>query len=89
MNYSNATSSKPMQGSGGTKNATWLMKLLLMLSLVLTSGCVSVKYENANDLIKAHPDGFHDAVHASPEAEEFVRECLYTIVELEEKLEGL
>lgn len=67
---------------------SWWITPSLMLSLVLTSGCVTVKYDNAHDLIKKHPDGFHDAIHASPEAEEFVRECLYTINDLEEMLEA-
>jgi len=62
--------------------------LLPMLLLILTSGCVSVKFENASDLIKMHPKGFKDAVNASPESQVFVRDCLHTINELEEKLEA-
>jgi len=62
------------------------MTLLLMLSL--TSGCVITKYENAHDLIRKHPKGFRDAVNASKESEVFVRDCLYTINELEEELES-
>jgi len=34
-----------------------------------------------------HPEGFTDAVNASPESKAFVRDCLHTINELEEKLE--
>jgi len=60
---------------------------LLMPLLILASGCVTVKYENASDLIKMHPKGFTDAVNASPESEAFVRGCLHTINELEEMLE--
>ena len=62
--------------------------LLLMPLLILVTGCVSVKFENASDLIKMHPKGFTDAVNASPESEVFVRDCLHTINELEEKLEA-
>jgi hypothetical protein len=53
----------------------------------MTSGCVSVKHENAHDLIKMHPKGFSDAINASAEAELFVRDCLLTINELEETIE--
>lgn len=49
---------------------------------------MSVKFENASDLIKMHPKGFTDAVNASPESQVFVRDCLHTINELEEKLEA-
>ena len=66
---------------------TWLMKLLLTLSL-MGSGCVVVKYENAHDLIKANPKGFEDAVNASDESREFVRDALKTINELEEIIES-
>ena len=66
---------------------TWLMKLLLTLSLT-GSGCVVVKYENAHDLIKTHPKGFEDAVNASDESREFVRDALKTINELEEIIES-
>jgi len=66
---------------------TWLMKLLLTLSLT-GSGCVVVKYENAHDLITAHPKGFKDAVNASDESREFVGDALKTINELEEIIES-
>lgn len=52
------------------------------------SGCITVEYNNAHDLIKMHPKGFRDAVHASTESAEFVEDCLHTINELEEKLES-
>lgn len=64
----------------------WTM-LLLTLFVLMTSGCVSVKHENAHDLIKMHPRGFSDAINASAEAELFVRDCLHTINELEEIIE--
>ncbi len=66
---------------------TLLMKLSLTL-LVMASGCVTVKYENAHDLIKANPKGFEDAVNASNESREFVRDALKTINELEEIIES-
>ena len=66
---------------------TLLMKLSLTL-LVMASGCVTVKYENAHDLIKANPKGFEDAVNASDESREFVRDALKTINELEEIIES-
>ena len=47
-----------------------------------------VKYENAHDLIKTHPKGFEDAVNASDESREFVRDALKTINELEEIIES-
>ena len=66
---------------------TLLMRLSLTL-LVMASGCVTVKYENAHDLIKANPKGFEDAVNASDESREFVRDALKTINELEEIIES-
>ena len=48
---------------------------------------MSVKHENASDLIRMHPKGFSDAVNASAEAELFVRDCLHAINELEEIIE--
>ena len=49
---------------------------------------MTTKFENAHDLIKRHPKGFQDAVRASKDSEVFVRDCLHTINELEEKLES-
>ena len=66
---------------------TWLMRLSLTLSL-MGSGCVAVKFENAHNLIKTHPKGFEDAVNASDESREFVRDALKTINELEEIIES-
>jgi len=63
------------------------MKPLLLLAAVTLSGCVSIKFENASDLVKRHPKGFADAVNASPESEAFVRDCLHSINGLEEILE--
>ena len=62
--------------------------LLLTLWLIPMSGCVTAKFENAHDLIKMHPKGFNDAVNASADSADFVRDCLHTINELEEKLES-
>jgi hypothetical protein len=76
-----------MQRPGGIPKMTLLMKLSLTL-LVMASGCVMVKYENAHDLIKTHPKGFEDAVNASDESREFVRDALKTINELEEIIES-
>jgi|TARA_R100001463_G_scaffold2960_3_gene12253 hypothetical protein len=77
-----------MQKSGGKRRMQWWMTLSLMLSLMLTSGCMTTKFENAHDLIKRHPKGFQDAVRASKDSEVFVRDCLQTINKLEEKLES-
>ena len=46
------------------------------------------KYENAHDLIKKHPEGFKDAVNASPESRHFVNDALRVIVNLEHKIES-
>ena len=60
----------------------WLTTLSLMLLLVLTSGCVGVKLNNSERLIK-HP-GFRKAALASPK---FVEEALKTVNRLEYELE--
>jgi len=37
--------------------------------------------------MERHPKGFRDAVNASEESEQFVRECLRAIIDLEARLE--
>lgn len=49
---------------------------------------MAVKFENAHNLIKTHPKGFEDAVNASDESREFVRDALKTINKLEEIIES-
>ena len=51
-------------------------------------GCVSVKLNNAERLIDKHPQGFSDAVNASPESRAFVEDALKTINALEETIEA-
>ena len=54
-----------------------------LLTLLLLSGCLSVKLENTQRLMD-RPD-FEDAVHGSPS---WVTEALKTITRLEEALEA-
>lgn len=60
---------------------------MTVISMLLLSGCVNVKLNNSARLIERHPRGFEDAVAASPEATEFVRDALKTINELEYQIE--
>jgi hypothetical protein len=58
----------------------------LMLWLMMT-GCVTTSYDGAAALVERHPKGFRDAVRASSESKEFVRDSLKTINTLEAELE--
>ena len=60
----------------------WWKTLSLTLLLILMSGCVAVKLDNSERLIK-HP-GFQKAALASPA---FVEEALKTVNRLEYELE--
>jgi hypothetical protein len=66
----------------------WTMPLL-MLWLVLTTGtgCTTTKLNNVDRLIERHPKGFKDAVRASEEATEFVRDALKTLADVEAMVE--
>ena len=55
-----------------------------MLALLLLGvGCATPKLNNADRLIERHPVGFRDAVSASDEAAEFVRDTLKTLADVE------
>ena len=59
-----------------------------MLALMLLGvGCATPKLNNADRLIERHPDGFRDAVSASNEAAEFVRDTLKTLADIESIVE--
>lgn len=55
--------------------------------MMLCVGCASVELESSKSLIERHPAGFEDAVSASEEATEFVRDALKTINALEYRIE--
>lgn len=73
---------------GKSANWTGSMRLLLMLWIVLISGCVGTKLDQSGKLMKEYPKGFKDAVNASDESEKFVRECFKAIIDLEARLEA-
>ena len=54
----------------------------------MMTGCVTTSYDGAAALVERHPKGFRDAVRASSESKEFVRDSLKTINALEAELEG-
>ena len=64
------------------KHSSDVPKRMLLLMLLLMSGCVSVKLENSERLMR-HP-GFPAAAQAAPE---FTREALKTINKLEYEIE--
>jgi len=64
----------------------WMISSL-MLWLTMT-GCVTTSYDGAAALVERHPKGFRDAVRASSESKEFVRDSLKTINALEAQLES-
>jgi len=64
------------------KRNSGIPKKMLLLTLLLMSGCVSVKLENSGRLM-SHPE-FPAAAQAAPE---FTREALKTINSLEYELE--
>ena len=55
---------------------------------LMTTGCVTTSYDGAAALVERHPKGFRDAVRASSESKEFVRDSLKTINALEAQLES-
>ena len=65
------------------------IKLLMTLStlLFLAASCTTVQLNNSERLIERHPAGFTDAVNASTNATEFVRDALKTINRLESVIE--
>ena len=79
-----------MEGLNPGVKPRWieLMTPLLMLWLILMSGCISTRTDKTSELMREHPKGFRDAVNASEESEMFVRECLRTIIDLEARLES-
>lgn len=64
----------------------WTTSLLMLFATM--TGCVTTSYEGAAALVERHPKGFRDAVRASSESKEFVRDSLKTINALEAELEG-
>ena len=68
--------------------STILILPLLMLLLILMTGCVTAKLDTSRGLIETHPKGFKDAVNASPEARLFVKDALGVIVNLEHIIES-
>jgi hypothetical protein len=66
----------------------WTMPLLtLWLVLTIGTGCTTTKLNNVDRLIERHPKGFRDAVRASEEATEFVRDALKTLADVEAMVE--
>jgi|TARA_B100001540_G_C15760794_1_gene621591 hypothetical protein len=65
-----------------------LMPRLLLLWLMILSGCLSMRLDKTGELMRNHPKGFKDAVNASAESEKFVRDALKVIIDLEAKLEN-
>lgn len=55
--------------------------------MLLCLGCATTKLSNAEKLIKRHPKGFADAVRASSESAEFVRDALKTLSDVEAMVE--
>jgi hypothetical protein len=68
--------------------------LLLGLGILVTSGCVSVKYQGLENLVTANPKGWDDAVNGShyrdgsDDSERMMRSLGRYINELEQKLES-
>ena len=60
---------------------------LMLVSLLLAVGCVTVKKNNLDEILNVHEQGFTDAVNASDESREFVRELMQTIADLEYEVE--
>lgn len=60
----------------------------MLLLIVTMTGCVTTRLSNARSVVERHPEGFADAVKASPEATEFVRDALKTINALEREIES-
>lgn len=59
----------------------------MIASMLLLTGCATPKLSNADKLIKRHPKGFADAVRASTESAEFVRDTLKTLADVEAMVE--
>lgn len=70
------------------KSVSKINTAALMLALMLlVAGCATPKLNNADRLIERHPVGFRDAVSASDEAAEFVRDTLKTLSDIEAIIE--
>jgi hypothetical protein len=71
----------------------WLLKALLLLGLIVTSGCVTNKYQGWEEITMAHPKGFEDAVNGSyyrdggNDSERFLNDLGRYINKLEYELE--
>ena len=50
-------------------------------------GCVTTQRDSVKLIVERHPQGVRDAISASTEAAEFVRDTLKTINSLEAELE--
>ena len=74
--------------TSGVRIKTILWTILLLTLSAMMTGCVTTSYDGAAALVERHPEGFRDAVRASSEAKEFVRDSLKTINALEAELEG-
>lgn len=74
--------------TSGVRIKTILWTILLLTLSAMMTGCVTTSYDGAAALVERHPKGFRDAVRASSESKEFVRDSLKTINALEAELEG-
>ena len=72
----------------GNRRRTILWTISLLMLFAMMTGCVTTSYEGAAALVERHPKGFRDAVRASSESKEFVRDSLKTINALEAQLES-
>ncbi len=59
----------------------------MTVSMLLCVGCATTKLNNVDRLIESHPKGFRDAVRASAESAEFVRDTLKTLADVEALIE--
>ena len=86
VSYSkSAKKSMPITGNR-RRTILWTISLLMLFAMM--TGCVTTSYEGAAALVERHPKGFRDAVRASSESKEFVRDSLKTINALEAQLES-
>ncbi|MBC8324643.1 MAG: hypothetical protein H8E27_03320 [Verrucomicrobia subdivision 3 bacterium] len=65
-----------------------------MITLSHAAGCLSIKYNSAQEIIQAHPLGFQDAINAShharrtEESKHFIQALLRRLNQLEARLEA-
>ena len=71
----------------GEKQRMTKLTMLLPMLLLMTASCATVDLKNSERLIERHPQGFKDAVRASTNSVEFVRDALKTINRLESVIE--